>query len=216
MTGNMTDDPMIADGPPPEIIWPVASVVVLIVLACTSVRFVPGGRRRVVFRRNGCARVRGPGLVVVIPLREHSVEVSLDDVQVDVPWVRAQTADGVKVTVDGSVRIRVADPVALAERPELTDSAVASVARTEIRHLVARRSLAELATTVEEYGLRARIAGQVSAWGVDVTDVELAHWQVEIGAELLHWAREYRPGGGPGRPGGGDARAGFEFVRSEA
>ncbi|MBG0813415.1 SPFH domain-containing protein [Planomonospora sp. ID82291] len=176
--------------------WIVAGTVALgalAALASCSVRLVRPGERLVVFRLGRPAGVRGPGIVLVLPLLERGVRVPLHPVRIDLLWLEATTRDGVAVTVNGAVFAAVRDPVRHCLAGESPLSAVTAAAEDGVRRHVAGRDLAELYAPPggELREPASRITGRTRELGVEVTRVELGRIEVPLSTGLIRWAEGF-------------------------
>ncbi|WP_212746384.1 SPFH domain-containing protein, partial [Nonomuraea sp. KC401] len=146
------------------------------------------------------AGVRGPGLVVVWPVVERAVRVSLRLMCLDVFCSEAVTRDGVAVRVRGGAVAEVSDPVRFAMTMDGPLVAATVVAERELRRQVADADLADLPAMAGRCGteMAERISETTSRWGVRVTLLDIDDVQVPLRGELIAWAdrlRETRPGG---------------------
>ncbi|WP_246064771.1 SPFH domain-containing protein [Nonomuraea longispora] len=147
--------------------------------------------------------MRGPGLVVVWPVVERAVRVSLRLMCLDVFCSEAVTRDGVAVRVRGGAVAEVSDPVRFAMTMDGPLVAATVVAERELRRQVADADLADLAdlpAVASRCGaeMAERISETTSRWGVRVTLLDIDDVQVPLRGELIAWAdrlRETRPGG---------------------
>ncbi|MFD2354008.1 SPFH domain-containing protein [Nonomuraea ferruginea] len=133
-------------------VWLLLGLLLLAALIARVVRVVGEDERLVVRRLGRVTGVRGPGLVVVWPILERDVRVSLRTAGLDVFGKEAVTRDGVSVRVRVGVMAAVEDPVRFATAVEGPLTATTIVAENVLRREIARRDLAELPALVAGAG----------------------------------------------------------------
>ncbi|TDE21408.1 hypothetical protein E1295_46735 [Nonomuraea mesophila] len=180
--------------------WALLCVLPLVVVALWTVRVVRADERLVVHRLGRVDGVRGPGLVVVWPVVERAVRVSLRLMSLDVFCAEAVTRDGVTVRVRGGAVAEVSDPVRFAMTMDGPLVAATVAAEREVRRRIADADLADLPAMVSRGGseVAERVSETTSRWGVRVTLLDIDDVQVPLRGELIAWAdrlRETRPGG---------------------
>jgi regulator of protease activity HflC (stomatin/prohibitin superfamily) len=184
---GVADDAALVVGAP--FTWLLVGGLLLAVLAVYSVRVVPFDERLVVLRRGRAARTKGPGVVLLVPGLDHAVRVPMRarwfDVRVD-----ATTRDAVTVVVEGTALVAVRDPARYALAVDSPASAVEWALEAGLREHVAALDLLELAggRNLRPAGLAGRISERTTAWGVEVTDVELGPVEVRVDGDLMRWA----------------------------
>ncbi len=178
--------------PSPHALTLTAALAVVLLVLC-SVRSVPMDERMVVLRLGRRARLRGPGLVAVVPGLDRGVRVPLRDRWYDLPWLDATTRDAVRVTVTATATGAVRDPVQYitASAPA---SAVERVLEGELRRCLAERNLAQLATLPETGfpALPATVSARTADWGVEITEVQVGRIETRVDPGLVRWASELR------------------------
>jgi hypothetical protein len=171
--------------------WFLLGLLPLVVIVSRALRVVGEDERLVVRRLGRVAGVRGPGLVVVWPILEREVRVSLRLVCLDLFRTEAVTRDGVSVRVKATAVAAVDDPVRFAMTMDGPLTATTIAAECVLRRQIAQRNLADLPAMVTHAG--ADMADQVSEtarrWGVRVTLLDIADIQVPLRGELIAWAR---------------------------
>jgi hypothetical protein len=165
----------------------------LVLLVACSVRTVRVDERLVVVRLGRRARLRGPGLVAVLPGLDHWVRVPLRDRWYDVALLDATTRDAVRVTVSAAAIGIVGDAMrfAMASSP---DPAVEWVLETELRRSLAERDLAQL-TALPATGfpaLPAAVSARTATWGIEITEVQVSRIETAVDPGLVRWANELR------------------------
>jgi regulator of protease activity HflC (stomatin/prohibitin superfamily) len=156
----------------------VALVVVLTaiaVVAAASVRILREYERAVLFRLGRLTGVRGPGLVLLIPILDRIVRVSLRTVTLNVPPQNVITRDNVPAHVDAVVYFRVVDASASVVSIEDAVKATSQIAQTTLRSVLGKADLDALLSERERLNenLQQIIDEQTEPWGIKVTTVEI-------------------------------------------
>ncbi|MEW6161927.1 MAG: slipin family protein [Nitrospirota bacterium] len=141
--------------------------------------------RGVVFRLGRVIPVKGPGLVIIWPIIDRLVKVSLRIVAMDVPAQDVITQDNISVKVNAVVYFRVIDPVRAITEVEDFLYATSMIAQTTLRSILGQSQLDDLLTRREEVNaeLQKVIDFQTEPWGVKVTAVEVRN--VDLPSEML-------------------------------
>jgi regulator of protease activity HflC (stomatin/prohibitin superfamily) len=152
----------------------VAGLVVLLG-GISSVRVIREYERGVIFRLGRLRPLTGPGPCRVVPGCERLVRVDLRVVTLTIPPQEVITRDNVPARVNAVVLFRVVDPVKSVMEVENFAVATSQIAQTTLRSVLGREDLDALLAHREDLNerLRAQIAGQTSAWGVEVRLVEI-------------------------------------------
>jgi regulator of protease activity HflC (stomatin/prohibitin superfamily) len=154
-----------------------AAIVVLLVLLAASIRILREYERGVVFMLGRVWKVKGPGLVLLIPVVQQMVRVDLRTVVLDVPSQDIITRDNVSVKVNAVVYLRVVDPEkAIIQVVRFLD-ATSQLAQTTLRAVLGKHELDELLSEREKLNLDIQrvLDVQTDAWGIKVANVEIKH-----------------------------------------
>jgi len=150
-------------------------LLVVIAVLAYSFRILREYERGVVFQLGRLWKVKGPGLVIVIPFIQQMVRVDLRTRVLDVPPQDVISRDNVSVRVNAVVYYRVIDPEKAIIRVEYFNEATSQMAQTMLRSVVGRHDLDEM--LAERVKLNADIQQvldeQTEAWGIKVSNVEL-------------------------------------------
>jgi regulator of protease activity HflC (stomatin/prohibitin superfamily) len=155
------------------------ALVVLLVLAVTAaaaaVRILREYERAVVFRLGRLIGAKGPGIVLLIPLIDRMVRVSLRTHVLNVPAQDVITCDNVPARVDAVTYFRVVDPKASIVEIENVRQATSQIAQTTLRAVLGKADLDTLLSEREKLNehLQQIIDEQTEPWGVKVTTVEI-------------------------------------------
>ena len=130
-----------------------------------------------VFQLGRFWKVKGPGLVLVIPGIQQMVQVDLRVVTMDVPPQDVISRDNVSVKVNAVVYFRVVDPQRAIIQVEDFLMATSQLAQTTLRAVLGKHELDEMLAERERLNLDVQqiLDAQTDAWGIKVTNVEIKH-----------------------------------------
>ena len=159
-------------------------VAALVALVGTSVRILREYERAVVFRLGRLIDQRGPGLVLLIPIVDRMVRVSLRTVTLKIPPQDLITRDNVPARVTAVAYFRVVDANRSVVEVESFEAATSQIAQTTLRSVLGKAELDTLLAERERLNedLQTIIDQQTEPWGVKVTTVEIK--DVEIPASM--------------------------------
>jgi len=149
-------------------------ILVVIVLA-NSIRILREYERAVVFRLGRLAGVKGPGLIILVPLIDRMVKVSLRTIPMDVPPQDVITKDNVSVKVNAVIYFRVIDPDRAIINVEDFLFATSQVAQTTLRSVMGQVELDDLLSQRDALNQQIQeiIDHQTDPWGIKVSTVEI-------------------------------------------
>jgi regulator of protease activity HflC (stomatin/prohibitin superfamily) len=149
----------------------------LIILIVASLRILREYERGVVFQLGRFWKVKGPGLVLVIPGLQQMVRVDLRTVTLDVPPQDVISRDNVSVKVNAVLFFRVMDPKRAIIEVENYLAATSQLAQTTLRVVLGKHELDEMLAERERLNLDIQriLDEQTDAWGIKVTNVEIKH-----------------------------------------
>ncbi|MCW5634552.1 MAG: slipin family protein [Rubrivivax sp.] len=155
----------------------VSLAVLLLVLLASSLRVLREYERGVVFQLGRFWKVKGPGLVILIPGLQQMVRVDLRVVVMDVPSQDVISRDNVSVKVNAVLYFRVVDPQRAIIQVENFLAATSQLAQTTLRAVLGRHELDEMLSERERLNLAIQkiLDAQTDAWGIKVTNVEIKH-----------------------------------------
>jgi len=141
----------------------------------SAIKILKEYERGVVFRLGRVIPVKGPGLVLIWPLIDKLVKVSLRIVTMDVPSQDIITRDNITVKVNAVVYFRVMDPIKAITAIEDFFFATSQIAQTTLRSILGQSQLDDLLTNREQLNaeLQKVIDFQTEPWGIKVTAVEV-------------------------------------------
>jgi regulator of protease activity HflC (stomatin/prohibitin superfamily) len=148
---------------------------VALMLAGTSVRVLREYERAVVFRFGRLVGQRGPGLVLLAPVAERMVRVSLRTITHTIPPQDVITRDNVPARVDAVAYFRVVDADASVVDIEDYLRATSQIAQTTLRSVLGKADLDTLLSEREQLNehLQQIIDDQTEPWGIKVVAVEI-------------------------------------------
>ncbi len=140
-----------------------------------AIKILKEYERAVVFRLGRLIPVKGPGIVIIIPIVDKMVRVSLRTITMDVPAQDIITADNVTVRVNAVVYFRPIDPAKAITEVEDYFFATSQIAQTTLRSVLGQSQLDDLLTKRDELNkeLQKIIDDQTEPWGVKVSVVEV-------------------------------------------
>ncbi len=158
------------------------TIIFLIVLAvlflASAIRILNEYERGVIFRLGRVmSRAKGPGLIILIPVVDRMVKISLRLVAMDVPPQDVITRDNVSVKVNAVIYFRVMDSIKAVVEVENYLYATSQLAQTTLRSVCGGAELDELLSDREKINsqLQEILDKHTDPWGVKVTTVEVKH-----------------------------------------
>ncbi|HQZ46781.1 MAG TPA: slipin family protein [Usitatibacteraceae bacterium] len=150
---------------------------VVLALLVSMFRVLREYERGVVFQLGRFWKVKGPGLVIVVPVIQQMVRVDLRTVVLDVPTQDVISRDNVSVKVNAVVYLRVVDPEKAIIQVEEFLNATSQLAQTTLRAVLGKHELDEMLAERERLNLDIQqvLDAQTDAWGIKVANVEIKH-----------------------------------------
>ncbi|CCH49448.1 slipin family protein [Pseudodesulfovibrio piezophilus] len=152
-------------------------VVLIIAFLVSSLRVLNEYERGVVFRLGRCIGFKGPGLIILLPVLDKMVKVSLRILTLDVPNQDVITRDNVSVKVNAVVYFRVLDPVKSILEIEDYMFGTSQLAQTTLRSVCGGVELDDLLSQREKINneIQTILDEHTDPWGIKVTTVELKY-----------------------------------------
>ncbi len=137
--------------------------------------------RAVVFTLGRFTSVKGPGLIIIIPLVQQIERVQLRTVVMDVPSQDVISKDNVSVKVNAVVYFRVVDPERSIIQVEDFHAATSQLAQTTLRSVLGQHDLDEMLAEREKLNadIQEILDKQTDAWGIKVANVEIKHVDID-------------------------------------
>jgi regulator of protease activity HflC (stomatin/prohibitin superfamily) len=159
-------------------------VLFLIFVLSSAIRILREYERGVVFRLGRLISVRGPGLILLIPIIDKMVKVSLRTVVMDVPPQDIITEDNVSIKVNAVVYFRVLQPQKAIVEVENYLVATSQFSQTTLRSVLGQSELDDLLSQREKINqkLQQIIDTHTEPWGIKVSNVEVK--QIDLPQEM--------------------------------
>jgi regulator of protease activity HflC (stomatin/prohibitin superfamily) len=158
--------------------YTVAILLILIILFLSSaIRILREYERGVVFRLGRILKAKGPGLILLIPVIDKMVKISMRIIALDVPSQDVITKDNVSVQINAVIYYRVVDPVNAVIQVENYNFATSQLAQTTLRSVCGARELDEILIHRAEINnqIQEILDEHTDAWGIKVTNVEIKY-----------------------------------------
>src|SRR5438270_1100330 len=150
-------------------------LIIAIILLFSSIRIVQEYERGVVFRLGRFQDVRGPGLIILIPIFERMIKVTLRTITMEIPSQKIITKDNVSIDIAAVAYYHIVDPQKSVVAIENVYEAVNQISQTTVRNVVGQFSLDQLLAKTADINdqIKKVIDNHTEPWGVQVTAVEI-------------------------------------------
>jgi len=150
---------------------------VVVILLLSAFRVLREYERGVIFMLGRFWKVKGPGLILVIPVIQQMVRVDLRTLVFDVPSQDVISRDNVSVKVNAVIYFRVVDPQKAIINVENFYNATSQLAQTTLRSVLGQHELDEMLAEREKLNadIQTMLDAQTDAWGIKVANVEIKH-----------------------------------------
>ncbi|UGA53731.1 slipin family protein [Vibrio sp. VB16] len=159
------------------LIIPAVIVVLIAFIAFNLFHVLREYERGVIFFLGRFEKVKGPGLIIVIPIIQQIVRVDLRTVVMDVPSQDVISRDNVSVRVNAVLYFRVVDPQKAIINVEDFLQATSQLAQTTLRSVLGQHELDEMLANREMLNtdIQAILDARTDGWGIKVSNVEIKH-----------------------------------------
>ena len=159
--------------------------VLVLALILYSLRILREYERGVIFLLGRFWKVKGPGLIIVVPVIQQMVRVDLRTIVLDVPTQDVISRDNVSVKVNAVVYYRVIDAQRAIIQVEAFADATSQLAQTTLRSVLGQHELDEMLAERDKLNevIQSMLDGQTDAWGIKVLNVEIKH--VDINESMI-------------------------------
>ena len=150
-------------------------IVIFIALLAKSFRVLKEYERGVIFFLGKCTGVRGPGLIILIPVFENMTRTILRTVTMDIPSQKIITKDNVSIDIAAVAYYHIVDPMKSVVGIEDVNKAVNQISQTTVRNVVGQFSLDQLLSQTVDINAQIKnvIDEHTEPWGAQVTAVEI-------------------------------------------
>ncbi len=155
----------------------IAIIILTVFFLSAAIRILNEYERGVIFRLGRVIKAKGPGLIILIPIVDKMVKVSMRLVVMDVDPQDVITKDNVSVKVNAVIYFRVIEPIKAIIEVEEYNYAMSQLAQTTLRSVCGQAELDELLSAREKINseLQEILDMHTDPWGIKVTTVELKH-----------------------------------------
>ena len=155
----------------------IAVVVLVVFFLSAAIRILNEYERAVIFRLGRVIKAKGPGLIILIPVIDKMIKVSMRLVAMDVDPQDVISKDNVSVKVNAVIYFRVIEPIKAVIEVEEYSYAMSQLAQTTLRSVCGQAELDELLSAREKINseLQEILDMHTDPWGIKVTTVELKH-----------------------------------------
>ncbi len=150
---------------------------VVLSLIISAIKVLREYERAVIFQLGRFWKVKGPGLIVVIPIIQQMVRVDLRVIVMDVPTQDVISRDNVSVKVNAVVYFRVIEPDKAIIQVEKYLEAVSQLAQTTLRSVLGQHELDDMLAERDKLNkdIQAILDRHTDAWGIKISNVEIKH-----------------------------------------
>ncbi|MFO7786783.1 MAG: slipin family protein [Halospina sp.] len=155
----------------------IAIVLIVISLLVSMFRILREYERGVIFLLGRFQKVKGPGLIIVIPFIQQMVKTDLRTIVLDVPSQDVISRDNVSVKVNAVLYFRVMDPQNAVINVENFYAATSQLAQTTLRSVLGKHELDDMLASRDQLNedIQEILDAQTDAWGIKVANVEIKH-----------------------------------------
>ena len=155
----------------------IAIVVLVVLFLSAAIRILKEYERGVIFRLGRVLKAKGPGLIILIPVVDKMVRVSLRLIAMDIAPQDVITRDNVSIKVNAVIYFRVIDTVKAIIEVENDNYAMSQLAQTTLRSVCGQAELDDLLSEREKINseLQEILDTHTDPWGIKVATVELKH-----------------------------------------
>ena len=160
-------------------------VLLLFAIIISAIRILKEYQRGVIFFLGRFQKVKGPGLIIVIPVIQQMTRVDLRVITYDIPTQDIISRDNVTVHVSAVLYFRVVDAERAIIQVEHYFNATNQLAQTTLRSVLGQHDLDEMLSQRDKLNIDIQniIDEQTASWGIKVTNVEIKH--IDLNASMI-------------------------------
>ncbi len=164
-----------------ELATPITLIILVVAFLASAFRILREYERAVVFMLGRFYKVKGPGLIIIVPVVQQMVRVDLRTMVADIPSQDLITKDNVSVKVNAVLYYRVVDSERAIINVENYMEATGQLAQTTLRSVLGQHELDELLAERERLNrdVQAILDQQTDQWGIKVSNVEIKHVDID-------------------------------------
>ena len=157
------------------------ALVLLLFFLMAAIKVLREYERGVVFTLGRFTGVKGPGLILLVPIVQQMVRMDLRTLVLDVPSQDVISRDNVSVRVNAVIYFRVIDPDRATIQVEDFMSATSQLAQTTLRSVLGKHELDEMLAERDKLNadIQEILDSQTDAWGIKVANVEIKHVDID-------------------------------------
>ena len=150
-------------------------------LVFSAIKILKEYERGVVFLLGRFYKVKGPGLIIIIPFVQKMVRVDLRLIVMDVPTQDVISKDNVSVKVNAVIYFRVVDPEKAIIQVANYFEATSQLAQTTLRSVLGQHELDEMLSERDKlnHDIQAILDENTDSWGIKVANVEIKHVDID-------------------------------------
>ena len=155
--------------------------ILVVVFLSAAIKILREYERGVIFTLGRFTGVKGPGLIIIIPIIQQMVRVDLRTRVLDVPTQDVISHDNVSVQVNAVIYFRVIDPERATIQVEDFLQATSQLAQTTLRSVLGKHDLDEMLSERDKLNndIQEILDTQTDAWGIKVANVEIKHVDID-------------------------------------
>jgi regulator of protease activity HflC (stomatin/prohibitin superfamily) len=168
-----------------QLVFSIVVVVFAVMVLFRAIRILREYERGVIFTLGRFTGVKGPGLILLIPIVQQMVKISLRTVVLDVPSQDVISRDNVSVKVSAVIYFRVIDPDRAVIQVQDFLFATSQLAQTTLRSVLGKHELDEMLAQRDKLNkdIQEVLDSQTDAWGIKVANVEIK--QVDLAESMI-------------------------------
>jgi regulator of protease activity HflC (stomatin/prohibitin superfamily) len=162
-------------------VWFVVVAAIVILFLYSGIRVLREYERAVMFTLGRFSGVKGPGIILLIPIVQQMVRIDLRTIVHDVPSQDVISRDNVSVKVNAVIYFRVVDADKAVIQVENFFAATSQLAQTTLRSVLGKHELDEMLAERDKlnHDIQEILDSQTDAWGIKVANVEIKHVDID-------------------------------------